>query len=390
MRLGRSTRPTLSILLASAFAAATLVTAAPAQAGGGVHLEYLGAKSLPNALQFQGTTVGGLSAISYDARSGKYYVISDDRSAKNPARFYTADIGVSSAGLKASLTGTNPWLRPDGTVFPPTSTSTTPPTVAPDPEGLAVNPRTGQLYWSSEGERIVPATGTPTLGDPFLRVATTTGQYVKELPIPKQFQMSAETVGPRQNQALEGLSFTPDGRQLFATMEDPLYQDGTDPTATSGALSRVTRYDAQTGRPVAQYAYPIEPLFATPPAGSTDTNGVSEALALGGGKLLVIERASIFETNSWKIRLYLADTAGATNVLHRDSLASGPGSKVSPMRKRLLLDLADVPGLRVDNFEGATLGPRLPDGRRSLILVTDDNFNTAEITEFLAFAVSGL
>ena len=387
MRPGRSTRTRMSALLASAFTVAALLAAAPAQASGGVHLDYLGVQSFPNALPFRGTTVGGLSAISYDARTGKYYVISDDRSAKNPARFYTAGIEVSPAGLKVALTGTNPWLRPDGTVFPPTSTTATPPVVAPDPEGIAVNPRTGQLYWSSEGERIVPATGTPTLGDPFLRVATTSGQYVKELPIPKQFHLSAATVGPRQNQTLEGLSFTPDGREFFATMEDPLYQDGADPTATSGALSRVTRYDARTGRPVAQYAYPIEPLFATPPAGSTDTNGVSEALALGGGKLLVIERASIFETNSWKIRLYLADTAGATNVLSRDSLASGP---VRPLRKKLLLDLADVPGLRVDNFEGATLGPRLPDGRRSLILVTDDNFNTAEITEFLAFAVSGL
>jgi hypothetical protein len=95
----------------------------------------------------------------------------------------------------------------------------------------------------------------------------------------------------------------------------------------------------------------------------------------------------VVETISWKIRLYLADTAGATNVLSRDSL---PGAAVRPMRKRLLLDLSDVRGLRLDNFEGAALGPRLSDGRRVLVLVTDDNFTWAEVTQFAAFAVSGL
>ncbi len=35
-----------------------------------------------------------------------------------------------------------------------------------------------------------------------------------------------------------------------------------------------------------------------------------------------------------------------------------------------------------------TLGPALPDGRRALILVSDNNFNlSAQITQILAFAV---
>jgi len=61
------------------------------------------------------------------------------------------------------------------------------------------------------------------------------------------------------------------------------------------------------------------------------------------------------------------------------------------MTKRLLLDLSDVSALpRIDNVEGITLGPRLPDGRRTLVLVSDNNFNNLEITQFIAFAVAGL
>ncbi|MGW1270148.1 esterase-like activity of phytase family protein [Streptomyces sp. NPDC002491] len=70
-------------------------------------------------------------------------------------------------------------------------------------------------------------------------------------------------------------------------MEDPLYQDGDDPTPAHGALTRLTVHDARTGRPIAQYAYPLEPLFVAPPTGSTDTNGVSDLVALGHDRFLL-------------------------------------------------------------------------------------------------------
>ena len=85
-------------------------------------LDYLGSKRLSYGMRYQDTTVGGLSAISYDARTGKYYVLSDDRSEHGPVRFYTAKIKVSAKGVDdLALTGTTPLLRPDGTRFPPTS-----------------------------------------------------------------------------------------------------------------------------------------------------------------------------------------------------------------------------------------------------------------------------
>lgn len=355
-----------------------------------VRLDFLEERELPNAMAFQGTTVGGLSAISYDVRSGTYYVISDDRSQTGPARFYTAHVGFTDGTLTGvELTGTHPWLRPDGTTFPPTSTATA--TVAPDPEGIAVDPRDGTLVWTSEGERIAASDGPALLGDPWIRRATTTGAYTGQLPLPPQLHMNSQEFGPRKNQTLEGVTFTPDGRRIVTAMEDPLYQDGDDPTPEHGALTRITVHDARTGQPLAQYAYPLEPLFATPPAGSTDTNGVSDIVALDRDRFLVLERASIYTDNNWKARVYLVDLHGATDVLSRDSLTDPSAQRVQPVRKTLVTDLSDVPGLpRVDNVEGITLGPRLPDGRRTVVLVSDDNFAARQATQFIAFAAHGI
>jgi hypothetical protein len=60
-------------------------------------------------------------------------------------------------------------------------------------------------------------------------------------------------------------------------------------------------------------------------------------------------------------------------------------------KKTLLLDLRDIiPQLdaefpSLDNFEGMCLGPRLADGSRTVILVSDNNFNPQQRTVFLAF-----
>jgi hypothetical protein len=63
------------------------------------------------------------------------------------------------------------------------------------------------------------------------------------------------------------------------------------------------------------------------------------------------------------------------------------------VKKTLLMDLASVQGLNpdlapnLDNFEGLAFGPRLPDGRATLFLVSDDNFRAEQRTWFLLFAI---
>nr|WP_313901591.1 esterase-like activity of phytase family protein [Mycobacterium sp. SMC-2] len=62
-------------------------------------LTYLGQSQVPFDATFDGTVIGGLSALSYDPGRQLYYVISDDRSKKNPARFYTVELSLSGRGI---------------------------------------------------------------------------------------------------------------------------------------------------------------------------------------------------------------------------------------------------------------------------------------------------
>lgn len=376
----RASRLLVPVLVAAVAAAAAPLAAAPAQAQRPRHVavEYLGETELAHGTQLDGTTVGGLSGISWDRRTGQYLLISDDRSAIDPARTYTAAITARKGSVAVRLTGTTPLRQADGSTFPATSADGS--VVAPDPEGIAVDPLHRRFAWSSEGERVLSPL---TLADPAVRIAEADGRTRRTLPIAPQLHMNAAEVGPRRNQALEGLSFSPDGRRLYAAMEDPLFQDGPVPAVGRGAPVRVTAYDARSGLPVRQFAYRLDPLFESGPAGST--NGLSDIASLGGDRFLVLERA--FTTRN-AVRVYEADASRTTDVLGRDSLSDGG---VVAARKRLVVDLGRVAGLpRLDNVEGITLGPRLKDGRRLLLLVSDDNFSTGQVTQVIAFAASGV
>ena len=77
-----------------------------------------------------------------------------------------------------------------------------------------------------------------------------------------------------------------------------------------------------------------------------------------------------------------APDTGNTIRIYRVSLP-GRGGTAS---KELVLDLDEL-GIPLDNVEGMTFGPRLPDGRRSVVLVSDDNFAASQFTQFLVFAI---
>lgn len=345
-------------------------------------LQYLGQAQLASNSTFAGTVVGGLSGISYDPGRDCYYVISDDRSAKGPARFYTVRLAVSDRGVDdVAISAVHPLLDEGGRPFGPPAFDATPPVIPPDPEGIAFDSGRQRLYWSSEGERRTGGPRGAVLADPWVRTAGLDGSYLGRFPIPPQLAMSAEPTGPRRNTTLEGLTVTADGRMLFAAMEGPGYDDGPLPDRVHGALTRVTAYrldsGAGPGAPVAQYAYPLEP--ATGPA---KTNGLTDLLALSDTAFLVIERAF---SDRPTVRLFRAEIGGATDVLGMPALA---GVAVTPMAKTLVADLSNTPGLDpLDNIEGLTLGPRLSDGRQTVVLVSDDNFSPREVTQFVAFAM---
>lgn len=380
--------PALGRLLAACCLAAALCLAGCGRTGSHTNtaarpiLTYLGQSLLASDTTFGGTPIGGLSGISYDSGRQIYYVISDDYSAKAPARFYTVRLSLSDKGISdISFTGVHPLLDVSGQPFPRENLSITPPVVPPDPEGIAFDSGRQRLYWTSEGERLTDR--APILVDPWVRIAALDGAYLGQFALPSNLAMSAQRTGPRRNRALEGLALTPDGRSLFAAMEVPGYNDGPLKDDGDQVLTRVTKFDVATGEPTAQYVYPIE----APNVGA-QFDGVSDLVALSDSTFLVVERSNSLPP---VIRIYRAEIGAATDVLARPSL---PGGALTPMRKSLAFDVSALsvapdlwPRNLVYNLEGITLGPKLADGRQSVILVSDNDFSPMQFTQFLLLAM---
>ena len=334
----------------------------------GVRLSYIGEFSLPWDTQFNGVPFGGISGLDYDPSTGHYWAISDDRSQKAPARIYELAIDIQQGQLRRvdvvrtlTLKDSNGQPFAAGTI---------------DPESVRNGPNQ-QLYWTSEGSAYG---GLPTV----IRAADRNGGWVKELPTPNGFFPAKDRKsGIRDNLAFEGLTVLPSG-DVLAGMETALQQDGPVASLTQGSLARFVRYDAKTGQPSAEYVYPVSPIPqpALQPPYASD-NGVSEILALDDHRLLVIERSYASGYGS-SINVFLADIAGATNVLPLASL-SDAAPQIVPIRKSQLIDFRAL-GLVPDNIESVALG-RAADGSEMLVFASDDNFSARQKNQFYAFKV---
>lgn len=337
-------------------------------------LRLIGQQVLPRRMEFQGTVVGGLSGIDYDARTDSYVLISDDRTTSdspNAPRLYTAKLNFDALQFGGvQLLSTIKLKQPDGSDYPKV-----PDARVADPESVRIDPVTGNYVWTSEGDRTLTST-PPRLINPFIREVDAQGRHQREYPLPAMFAMSSGETGPRGNLVFEGLSFTPDGRSAVVLMEGPLFQDGAAPSLSAGALSRITVFDRASGQATAQYAYPVEKVQATPvPDGAFSVSGATEILALSSTRFLVLERSFSVGVVGNQVRLYEIDTAKATNVLSAATLAGA-----TAVSKRLVLDFESLKAQLggIANLEGLTFGPKLSNGHRSLVVVADDNFPTAD------------
>lgn len=338
--------------------------------------EFLGIVTFPTGTEFANTEVGGLSGITYDARRGVYYVLSDDRSQNAPARYYTVAIDVSDGSLDPGdvVFKHVTFLRDQhGNLFPPRSV---------DPESIELV-KSGQLYISSEGD----ADADPII-DPFVNRFNLAGKQNSALPIPAKFLPNAAgTQGVRDNLAFESLTATPNQRFLVTATENALVQDGPKSTVDNGSPSRFLMFKLNRKHPGAEFVYHVGPIPKAPiPADSFADNGLVDIQALDNkGTFLAMERSFAVGVGNTVI-LYETSVKGATNVANIFSLAD-PNVWYKPMSKEWVADFETDLGVKPDNLEGMTFGPPLPDGRQLLIVVSDNNFNPNQITQFIAVAV---
>ncbi len=305
---------------------------------------------------YGGTDVGGLSGLTYDRTRDVYYSLVDNQGT-TAARFYTLRLPVDGSGLGEPEVLDVTILR-DENGQPFTGADF-------DGEGIAITPD-NELLVSSETE-------------PSIRRFALDGTYLGALTVPERFSDQKQ-----DNQTFESLSLSPNGRSLFTANEGYLTGDGE--TADGSDRLRILRYEDRGAggfEPTEQYFYLADPGL-----------GVVDIAALSETELLVLERGFVSgEGNT--VRIYRVSLDGAEDVSDVESLAE---SGLEPVEKELLVDLVDcpsdgatTPGTQVnpllDNYESLTLGPRLPGGSRSLLLQSDDNFGSGQVTRVVALEV---
>lgn len=333
-------------------------------------LNYLSNTTFLTGTRYEGQLVAGLSGIDYDPASGTFIAVRDNViSNVRPAAFTLAATNVTNQGYSLAFTGVNTLggaAQLNGL------------------ESIRYDPSGNGLWLTSEAPNAV--------------------YHIDANGVRRSLTLDASVAGRTpagaSNYGLEGMTFTPEG-SLWVSRENSLSGDATN-------IIRLSQLGSN-GELQSQFAYTLDTVLApnrngmpiaNPPGTGVGNNGVTEILALSETSFLVMERAfdgignDTTGTSHNSIRIYQIDLQGATNVSGITNL-NDPAA-FSAVEKRLVFDSQSLAGVlntydtRVDNIEGMSFGATLPDGTRTLVLVSDNNnSNSQRKTQFLVFGVQG-
>ncbi|MGH8672376.1 MAG: esterase-like activity of phytase family protein, partial [Burkholderiales bacterium] len=132
-----------------------------------------------------------------------------------------------------------------------------------DPEGFVINPRTGNLLVSDEyGPSIYEFNRRGEL----IRVFETPANLTSKVNGSTNYVADRDAglnAGRQDNRGFEGLAITPDGKMLYAVLQDPLVNEPSPNNGRNGRNLRIVAFDNDRISPtyatsIAQYAYQLE------------------------------------------------------------------------------------------------------------------------------------
>ena len=221
---------------------------------------------------------------------------------------------------------------------------------ARDCEGVAFVPSTGLLYVSTENQEIRE----------YDLAGRETGNALR---IPED--LGTENI--ETNRGFEALTYNDTTGLFWTTTESPLKTDTFLPR-----ILRLQSFSAD-GEPGERFFYQAGEPTATSAGTTAYVHGVPALAALDDGRIIVLEREVYVPnggfwdklTNSFtKTDLYLVDPVHDTAGILRKSLLCSFRTGA--------MDLA--------NFEGMCLGPTLPDGTWTLVLIADSQNGSGGLT----------
>ena len=262
------------------------------------------------------------------------------------------------AGRNAALNGQNPaLLHGDAGILGRSF----------DPEGLVVDPRTGHLLVADE---YGPALYEFDRKGRLLRTFETPANLIPKVGAAVNYVAIRDdglNAGRQDNRGFEGLAITPDGKKLFAVLQDPLVNEPGPNDGRNGRNVRILVFDNDRrswsyGKSIKQYVYQLEPQaavrqrildaggVATPTDPRQGRNiGLSAIVALNEHEFLVLERdnrgigvddpagANVVGSK----RVFKIDVAGATDVTDDVLPVGALPPEIMPVAKSdLFMDLA--------------------------------------------------
>lgn len=334
--------------------------------------------------------LGGFSALEY--AGGNRYLALSDRGPKDGAVDYQCRLHVISIDLQNSLSDSAP-VKVDisleatqalmnasnlpftgsSAVYHANETSAG----RLDPEGIRVTKDGGYVISDEYGPQVIEFSGD--------------GKERRRFPIPKYFladklaptkaeENALNTKGRCSNNGMEGLARTPKGN-WFGLMQRPLMQDSAqaEDGSYAGINCRLLELGQSAGR---QFVYQLD----------SSENKLNEILAISDTSFLVIERDGEPGLAAKFKRIMLINTSDATNVADQATLPPELPKTIRPVSKRVFIDLLDPAfGLAGENLpekiEGLAFGPNLQDGRRLLVVCSDNDFVEANASQFYLFAI---
>ncbi len=291
---------------------------------------------------------------------GNRYAVVSDKEERSGFRIFTIIIDTLTGRIVSAKADT---LRGTRTAAPR------------DEEGICFSGITGTLFISGESDQQILEYDT---------LGRLTG---RRLAVPSMFGKGC--ILP--NRGFEALTYHAPAKRFYAMTESPLRRDG-----GSGSLSlRLLSFNEKL-QCVAQYAYRMEkPTMKD--KGRAHLHGVSEITALPDGRIAVLEREMYVPRNyigaKTRCRIF-AVTPGAGNAI-------GEGSEMKTLPDGAYMEKAEIAGfttrlnlrrMNFANYEGMCPGPRLADGRQTLLLIDDTQagagnslFRLSEHLKIIAF-----
>ncbi len=219
--------------------------------------------------------------------------------------------------------------------------------------------------------------------DLFIDELSPGGRFNREWSLPDWYLPDPDgTTGLRPDAGLSSLTRLGND-QVLAGFSYTLHQDEKSPEYGDDKHVRILAYDTESAEPVAEYLYPLDATNVAyeSPAGVLTPSALLDLVVLEGTRTVIaMERSMLDEPHGVKLYEVILDPAKA-------AVPSPEGPRATLTKKFLAnVDLVVDPELR-GNWRSIAEGPRLTGGRRSLILVRDNNNTLDRSTWFRAYAI---